>query len=83
MHQNGPVLVLVAHDGNFDTAPGELTTSTAERQRQPRRRPLRLRTRTTSCCAPPGARTGASGGYARMSLDYAAEAVIESYGVMI
>ena len=61
LHQSGPVLVLVAQDRHFDAATGELDDV--------RRRPgaaaatpprCSATAPTTSCCAPAGARTGAT-----------------------
>ena len=81
MHQRGPVLVLLALDGQLGRwdrrPPSPARRSTAT----PRR--CSATGRTASSCAPPGGRAGARRGYAEMGLDYAAEAVIESYGVVI
>jgi hypothetical protein len=83
IHQNGPVLVLVALDGKLTTPGAELDVfdqAAAEHSHAAALfgyGPDHFLLRSSWG---PGWRDG---GYARMSLEYTAQAVIESYGVML
>ena len=83
MNENGPVLVLVAQDTNFHTCTGDLTVFDEASVNGSHAAvlygygPEHFLLRSTW-----GTDWG-DVGYARLSLDYAAVAVIESYGVMI
>jgi hypothetical protein len=83
MHENGPVLVLVALDGKLDTPGHGLDAFDRDAANGSHAAALfgygpdYFLLRSTWG---PG---WGDGGYARMSLQYTAEAVIESYGVML
>ena len=83
LHQNGPVLVLVAQDTqlpHLHRRPDDLRRRHG--QRQPRRGAVGYGPDHFLLRSSWGTDWGDEG-YARMSLDYAAQAVIESYGVMV
>ena len=79
--QSGPVAVLIALDRHIQHRAARHVRSRFG-HRQPRRRAVRLRPDHFLLRSSWGPAWG-DGGYARMSLDYTAQAVIESYGVMV
>jgi hypothetical protein len=83
LHQNGPVLVLVAQDNHFLTSTGDLTAFD----------PTTIHGSHAAALVGYGpdhfllrsswGTDWGDEGYVRMSLEYTAQAVIESYGVMV
>ena len=76
------MLVLVALDGNLET-PGDLTAFDADRRNGSHAAALFGYGPDHFLLRSSWGTDWGDGGYARMSLDYTAAAVIESYGVMI
>jgi hypothetical protein len=83
LHQNGPVLVLIAQDASFHTCTGDLTTFAAGTVHGSHAAALYGYTPEHFLLRSSWGTDWGDEGYARLSLDYAAHAVIESYGVMI
>ena len=83
LHQNGPVLVLIAQDSNFRTCSGDLTTFAADTANGSHAAALYGYTPESFLLRSSWGTDWGDEGYARLSLDYAAQAVIESYGVMV
>jgi hypothetical protein len=83
LHQNGPVLVLIAQDQHFLTATGDLTTfDTASVHGSHAAAVVGYGPEHFLLRSSWGTDWG-DAGYVRMSLEYTAQAVIESYGVMV
>ena len=83
LHQNGPVLVLIAQDTNFRTCSGDLTTFAADTVNGSHAAALYGYTPESFLLRSSWGTDWGDAGYARLGLDYAAQAVIESYGVMV
>lgn len=84
MHENGPVLVLVALDGQLENPEGgELTVFDREAAHGSHAAALFGYGPDHFLLRSSWGAGWRDGGYARMSLAYTAEAVIESYGVML
>ena len=83
LHQNGPVLVLIAQDTNFRTCSGDLTTFAADTVNGSHAAALYGYTPESFLLRSSWGTDWGDEGYARLGLDYAAQAVIESYGVMV
>jgi hypothetical protein len=83
LHQRGPVLVLLAMDSHLG-APGELLTAfDAASAEHSHAAALFGYDADSFLLRSSWGTSWGDAGYARMSLDYAAQAVIESYGVVI
>ena len=83
IHENGPVLVLVAEDSSFVTSTGDLETFDAASAKGSHAAALYGYGPDHFLLRSTWGTDWGDQGYARMSLEYAAQAVIESYGVMI
>jgi hypothetical protein len=83
LHQSGPVLVLVAQDRHFLTATGDLTTFDAASVHGSHAAALVGYGPDHFLLRSSWGTDWGDEGYVRMGLDYAAQAVIESYGVMV
>jgi len=83
LHQNGPVLVLVKQDHNFLTATGELTAFDAASVTGSHAAALFGYGPDHFLLRSSWGTDWGEAGYVRMSLEYTAQAVIESYGVMV
>jgi papain like protease len=83
LHQSGPVLVLIAQDANFLASTGELTTFDAPSAKGSHAAALYGYGPGYFLLRSTWGTDWGDAGYARLSLDYAAQAVIESYGVMV
>jgi hypothetical protein len=83
LHQNGPVLVLVAQDRHFLTATGDLKTFDIASIHGSHAAALVGYGPDHFLLRSSWGTDWGDEGYVRMSLEYTAQAVIESYGVMI
>lgn len=83
LHQNGPVLVLIAQDHHFLVATGELTEFDAASVGGSHAAALVGYGPDHFLLRSSWGTDWGEEGYVRMSLEYTAQAVIESYGVMV
>jgi hypothetical protein len=83
MHENGPVLVLVALDGKLETPGATLDVFDRDAAHGSHAAALFGYGPDHFLLRSSWGPSWREGGYARMSLEYTAEAVIESYGVML
>ncbi len=83
LHQSGPVLVLVVQDRHFGAATGELTEFDAASVNGSHAAALVGYGPDHFLLRSSWGTDWGEQGYVRMSLDYTAQAVIESYGVMV
>jgi hypothetical protein len=83
LHQSGPVLVLIAQDTNFHVCTGDLTEFAADTVNGSHAAALVGYTPDHFLLRSSWGTDWGDEGYARLGLDYAEQAVIESYGVMI
>jgi len=83
LHQSGPVLVLVAQDSSFKACTGDLTAFDAPSVNGSHAAALYGYGPDHFLLRSTWGTDWGDGGYARLSAGYAAQAVIESYGVMI
>ena len=83
LHQSGPVLVLVVQDRHFREATGELTEFDAASVNGSHAAALVGYGPDHFLLRSSWGTDWGEQGYVRMSLEYTAQAVIESYGVMV
>jgi len=83
LFQSGPVLVLIAQDANFRACTGDLTEFAADTVEGSHAATLVGYTPDHFLLRSSWGTDWGDEGYARLSPEYAAQAVIESYGVMI
>jgi hypothetical protein len=83
LHESGPVLVLIAQDSNFLTSTGDLKAFDAASAHGSHAAALYGYGPDHFLLRSTWGTDWGDKGYARLSLEYAAQAVIESYGVMI